>query len=49
MISYVNPLLLIPAVILTLIFYTLRRFYIRTGRAVRRIEALGKYLIFMNI
>ncbi len=44
MICVLQPLLLIPAVILTVIFYSLRRFYIRTGRAVRRIEALGKSL-----
>ncbi len=41
LISILQPYSLIPAVILSVVFYTLRRFYIRTGCAIRRFEALG--------
>lgn len=40
----VNPWLLIPVVIMTVLFYYVRRTYINVGRSLRRIEALSELI-----
>lgn len=37
----VNPWLLIPAVVMTILFYLMRIVYIKTGRDLKRIEAMS--------
>lgn len=41
--GFVNPWLLIPALIMTALYYCLRRIYIGTGRCLKRNEALSKF------
>jgi len=41
-IAIVNPLFLIPTVVLGIIFYQLRTFYLKTSRDVKRLEAISK-------
>lgn len=43
LIAIVNPVLLIPTIILTFIFYQLRIFYLKTSWDLNRIEATSKY------
>lgn len=45
----VNPWLLIPAVIMTLLFYLMRVIYVNTGRSFKRIEALSRSPIFSHM
>jgi ATP-binding cassette subfamily C (CFTR/MRP) protein 4 len=41
-IGYVNPVLLIPAVLLGVIFYKLRNYYLGLARQIKRLEGIGK-------
>lgn len=41
-VGVVNPLLLIPSGVMLVVFYFLRRFYLRTARSVKRLEGIGK-------
>lgn len=41
-IAIVNPLFLIPTVVLGIIFYQLRTFYLKTSRNIKRLEAISK-------
>lgn len=41
----VNPWMLIPAVVMTMLFYSIRLAYLNTGRSFMRIEALSMCLI----
>lgn len=41
--AYVNVWLLIPAGIMTVLFYLMRLVYVNTGRSFKRIEALSKF------
>ncbi|XP_031635556.1 multidrug resistance-associated protein 4-like [Contarinia nasturtii] len=45
----VNPWLLIPAVIMTFLFYIMRLIYINAGRSFKRIEALSRSPIFSHM
>lgn len=40
--AIVNPWLLIPATIMTVLFYVMRMIFINAGRSFIRIESLGK-------
>jgi ATP-binding cassette subfamily C (CFTR/MRP) protein 4 len=40
-IGLVNPILLAPAAVLSVVFFFLRRFYLKTARSVKRIEGVG--------
>lgn len=40
---YVNVWLLIPAGIMTVLFYLMRVVYVNTGRSFKRIEALSEF------
>lgn len=42
-IAIVNPLFLLPTMVLGVIFYQLRTFYLKTSRNVKRLEAISKY------
>lgn len=42
-ISVVNPLYLLPTLLLAIIFYNLRTFYLKTSRNVKRLEAISKF------
>lgn len=49
-VAVVNPLFLIPTLILAVIFYYLRVFYLKTSRDIKRIEGVSKYnRIFQSI
>lgn len=39
-----NPWLMIPTVLISVIFYYLRVIYIATGRSVKRLEGISKYI-----
>lgn len=41
-IGIVNQYMLIPTVIIGIIFYFLRNFYLKTSRSVKRLEAISK-------
>lgn len=41
-IAIVNPLFLLPTMVLGVIFYQLRTFYLKTSRNVKRLEAISK-------
>lgn len=47
-VSSVNPWLLIPTVLIGVLFYLFRSFYIRTSRSVKRLEGVSKYQIIFN-
>lgn len=42
-IAVVNPLFLIPTMVLAIIFYYLRTFYLKTSRDIKRLEAISEY------
>lgn len=44
--AMVNPWLLIPATIMTILFYLMRVVYVNTGRSFKRIEALSEFYEF---
>lgn len=48
-VGIVNPILLIPTALCSVIFYYLRIFYIATGRNVKRLEGVSKYLVIMSL
>lgn len=41
-IAFVNPWFLLPTLILAIIFYRLRIFYLKTSRNIKRLEAISK-------
>lgn len=43
--AIVNPWLLIPAIIMTILFHLMRVLFVKTGRGFKRIEALSKYIV----
>ncbi|XP_055326333.1 ATP-binding cassette sub-family C member 4-like [Sitodiplosis mosellana] len=45
----VNPWMLIPAVVMTMLFYSIRLAYLNTGRSFMRIEALSRSPIFSHV
>jgi len=47
-IAIVNPVLLVPTSILTVIFYKLRNFYLKTSRDLKRIEAICEFEIILK-
>ncbi|KAM7361614.1 putative multidrug resistance-associated protein lethal(2)03659 [Cochliomyia hominivorax] len=48
-IAVVNPLYLIPTLILAIIFYNLRTFYLKTSRNVKRLEAITRSPIYSHL
>ncbi|XP_043656548.1 probable multidrug resistance-associated protein lethal(2)03659 [Drosophila teissieri] len=48
-IAIVNPLFLIPTVILGIIFYQLRTFYLKTSRDVKRMEAITRSPVYSHL
>ncbi|CAL8127080.1 unnamed protein product [Orchesella dallaii] len=48
-VGLVNPILLAPAAVLFLIFYFLRRFYLRTARSVKRLEGVARSPVFSHL
>lgn len=44
--AIVNPWLLIPAAVMTFLFYLMRMVYVNTGRGIKRIEALSRSTFF---
>ncbi|KAH8334643.1 hypothetical protein KR059_012695, partial [Drosophila kikkawai] len=49
MICVVNPLLLIPIFVISLIFYKLSTFYLKTSRDVKRIEAIARSPVYSHL
>ncbi|XP_031639018.1 multidrug resistance-associated protein 4-like [Contarinia nasturtii] len=47
--AIVNPWLLIPAIIMTILFYLMRVLFVKTGRSFKRIEALSRSPIFSHM
>ncbi|ODN02112.1 Multidrug resistance-associated protein 4 [Orchesella cincta] len=48
-VGLVNPILLAPAAVLFVIFYFLRRFYLRTARSVKRLEGVARSPVFSHL
>ncbi|EDW28514.1 GL18906 [Drosophila persimilis] len=48
-IAIVNPLFLIPTVVLGIIFYQLRTFYLKTSRDVKRLEAITRSPVYSHL
>lgn len=48
-VAIVSPWLMIPTVVIGVIFYLLRIFYLRTSRNVKRLEGVSKYTIVVTI
>ncbi|TDG43887.1 hypothetical protein AWZ03_009693 [Drosophila navojoa] len=48
-IAIVNPLFLIPTVVLGIIFYQLRTFYLKTSRNIKRLEAITRSPIYSHM
>nr|XP_016930743.1 probable multidrug resistance-associated protein lethal(2)03659 isoform X1 [Drosophila suzukii] len=48
-IAIVNPVLLVPTSILTVIFYKLRNFYLKTSRDLKRIEAICRSPVYSHL
>ncbi|EDV31158.2 uncharacterized protein Dana_GF14687 [Drosophila ananassae] len=48
-IAIVNPLFLIPTVVLGIIFYQLRTFYLKTSRDVKRMEAITRSPVYSHL
>ncbi|XP_061393041.1 probable multidrug resistance-associated protein lethal(2)03659 [Musca vetustissima] len=48
-ISVINPLYLLPTMVLVLIFYNLRAFYLKTSRSVKRLEAINRSPIYSHL
>ncbi|XP_017022525.1 probable multidrug resistance-associated protein lethal(2)03659 [Drosophila kikkawai] len=48
-IALVNPLFLIPTVVLGIIFYQLRTFYLKTSRDVKRLEAITRSPVYSHL
>lgn len=42
LIGFVNPILLLPALVLAVIFYYLRVYYLKATRSVKRLEGVGE-------
>ncbi|EDW63702.2 probable multidrug resistance-associated protein lethal(2)03659 [Drosophila virilis] len=47
-IAIVNPLFLVPTVVLGIIFYQLRTFYLKTSRNIKRLEAITRSPIYSH-
>ncbi|KAL9890469.1 probable multidrug resistance-associated protein lethal(2)03659 [Glossina fuscipes] len=48
-IAVVNPLVLLPTLLLAIIFYNLRTFYLKTSRNVKRLEAITRSPIYSHM
>lgn len=46
-VAIVNPYNLIPTVVIGIIFYFMREYYLQTSRNVKRVEATSKYCTFI--
>lgn len=44
-VAVVNPYFMIPTVVIGIIFYYLRKFYLMSSRNIKRMEATSEYLI----
>lgn len=47
-VAITNPLLMIPTVVISFIFWWLRVIYVRTGRSVKRLEGVSEYFKIIN-
>lgn len=45
----INPLMLIPTCVITVIFYYLRKFYLCTSRSIKRLEGVTKSPVFSHL
>ena len=43
-----NPWVTIPVVVLAVIFFTLRQYFLKTAREIKRLEAIGKDLLIFD-
>jgi ATP-binding cassette subfamily C (CFTR/MRP) protein 4 len=48
-VSVLNVWLLIPTVLMFIIFYALRQYYLSTSRSLKRLEAISKYSVFFSL
>ncbi|KMY92502.1 uncharacterized protein Dsimw501_GD10651 [Drosophila simulans] len=48
-IANVNPLLLVPTLILSVIFYHLRNLYLKTSRDLKRVEAINRSPVYSHL
>lgn len=43
-VAIVSPVLLVPTCIIGIFFYFIRIFYVKTSRAIKRLEAVSKFI-----
>ncbi|KAH8258985.1 hypothetical protein KR038_000986, partial [Drosophila bunnanda] len=48
-IAVVNPLLLTPTILISIVFYKLRSFYLKTSRDVKRIDAIARSPVYSHL
>ncbi|KAH8258986.1 hypothetical protein KR038_000987, partial [Drosophila bunnanda] len=48
-IAVVNPLLLTPTILISIVFYKLRSFYLKTSRDVKRIDAIARSPVYSHV
>lgn len=48
-VATVSPWLMVPTVIIGIIFYLLRIFYLKTSRNVKRLEGVSKYFLLVHL
>ena len=49
LVTYIRPFILIPTILVGVIFFLLRRFYLQTSRAVKRLEGVTKSPVFSHL
>ena len=49
LVIYIRPFIIFPTLIIAVIFFYLRRFYLRTSRSVKRLEGITKSPIFSQL
>lgn len=49
LVSYIRPIIIIPTLLMAVVFYFLRRFYLNTSRSVKRLEGITKSPIFSQL
>ncbi len=49
LVCYIRPVVIIPSLVVFVIFYFLRRFYLKTSRSVKRLEGITKSPMFSQL
>ena len=49
LVTYIRPFIIIPTFLVGVVFFLLRRFYLQTSRAVKRLEGVTKSPVFSQL